>query len=97
MKYIKIEGGTGFCGTDFTEYLETEMSNIELDHYCIDAAYENADQYAYMVYGWGEDAESYAEYNDISVEEAEAEMEKYYAEAYADWEEITEEEYRNNI
>ena len=97
MRYIKITGGTGFCGTDFVEYLQTEMTDVELDKYCADAAHENAEQYDYMVYGWNEDVESYAESNDISIEEAEAEMEEYYSEAYADWVEITEEEYNENI
>lgn len=49
-----------------------------------------------MVYGWGEDAESHAEAYGISVEEAEEEMENYYAEAWGDWEEVSEEDFNEN-
>lgn len=97
MRYIKIEGGTNLCGTGFTEFLKTEMTDKELDSYCIDAAQENAESYEWHVFGWLESAESYAQDNGISIEEAETELENYYAEAYADWEEITEEEYNENI
>ena len=97
MRYIKIKGGTSFCGTNFEEYLKTDMTNEQLDAYCADAAFENAESYEYMVFGWGQTAESYIEENEISLEEAEQEMEDYYAEAWAGWEEISEEEYKENI
>ena len=97
MRYIKIIGGTSFCGTDFEEYLKTDMTDEQLDAYCADAALENAELYNYVVFGWDQTAESYAEENEISVEEAEQEMENYYAEAWAKWEEISEEEYKENI
>ena len=97
MRYIKIEGGTGYCGQDFEEYLHTDMSDRELDVLCAEKAYDNAKQYEYTVWGWGiGTAESYAEENEVTVEEAEQMMEDYYADAYADWEEITEEEYEKN-
>lgn len=93
MRYIRIEGDTHFCGTQFEEYLHTDMTDEQLDDYCAELAYENAVQYDYMVYGWGEDAESYAKECGISIEEAEAEMDDYYAESTANWEEITKEKY----
>lgn len=96
MRYIKVSGGTSLCGTDFEEYLKTEMSDEELDKYCAESAQENAEQYEWQIFGWLEDAESYAENNGISIEEAEAEIDEYYAEAYASWTEITEEEYNEN-
>lgn len=62
-------------------------------------AYENAEGYEYMVFGWGEDVESYAEDNDISLEEAEEELEAFYADAQGAsyWEEVSEEEYKENM
>ena len=96
MKYIKITGGTGYCGTGFEEYLKTDMTNKELDEYCREAAASNAESYDYLVYGFHNDAESYAEENEISLEEAESMMEDYYAETYADWEEVSEEEWKEN-
>ena len=94
MRYIKITGGTGYAGTDFEDYLQNEMTDEQLNRYVIDCAYENAEGFDYMVYGWGCSVEEYAEENEISIEEAEGMMEEYYSEAYADWEEITEEEYK---
>ena len=98
MRYIKITGGTNYCGQDFEEYLETDMTDEELIRYCIEAAYENAEQYDYTVWGWEVyTAEDYAENNNVSIEEAEQMMKDYYDEAYASWEEITKKEYEENI
>lgn len=93
MRYIRMVCDTGFCGTRMEEYIKTEMTDAELNQLGAELAYENAASYDYMVYGWGEDAETYAEGCDISIEEAEGIMEDYYAEASYDWEEISEEEY----
>ena len=98
MRYIRIEGGTAFCGCDFEEYLHTDMSDKELDELCAEKARDNAEQYEYIVWGWEVyTAEEYAEKSGVSIEEAEQMMEDYYAETYADWEEITKEEYEENI
>lgn len=94
MRYIKIICGTAYCGTENTEYIKTDMTNEQLDSYMSDVAADNASSYEYLVYGWDNSPESYAEEEGISVEEAEGMMEEYYAEAYANWEEITEEEYK---
>lgn len=96
-RYVKICYGTLYCGTNGEEYLKTDMTNEQLDAYCADAALENAESYEWMVFGWGQTAESYAEENEISLEEAEQEMEDYYAEAWGSWEIITKEEYYENI
>lgn len=93
MRYIKIEGDTQFCGTHFEEYLKTNMTDKELNEYCAELAHSNAESYDYMVYGWGEDAESYAESCGITLEEAEEEMEFYYENATAYWKEVSKEEY----
>lgn len=97
MRYIRIKGGTGYCGQDFEDFLKTEMTDEELNELIGEMAQENAEQYDYTVWGWGVyTAEEYAEENDVSVEEAEQMKEDYYADAYADWEEITKEEYEEN-
>ena len=93
MRYIKMVCDTQLWGTRIEEYIKTEMTDAELDQLGVELARENAESYDYMVYGWGEDAESYAESEDISLEEAEGMMEDYYAEASYEWEEISEEEY----
>lgn len=96
MKYIKMVVDTDFCGTRDERYFKTEMSDKELDNLGSELAQENAESYDYMVFGWGEDAESYAESEGISIEEAEGMMEDYYANASYYWEEITEEEWLDN-
>lgn len=97
MRYIKLSGGTMFCGTDFEEFLYTDFTNAQLDDYLADLVAENADEYAYMVWGWGVySAEEYAEEAEITVEEAEEMKEDYFAETWGEWEEITEQEYEDN-
>lgn len=95
MRYIKIVLDTEYVGTKNEIYLKTEATDTELSAMVAEEAYSNAEQYDYMVFGWGEDAESYAEENGITVEEAEEELNSYYEEAQgcSYWEEITKEEY----
>ena len=94
-RFVKFVVDTDFVGTKNEIYMETEMNDRELDETLSELAYENAEDYEYMVFGWGEDAESYAEDAGISLEEAEEMMEAYYAEAQANshWEEVSEAEY----
>jgi hypothetical protein len=89
------------CDTDFTgtrdeQYIKTNMTDKELDNLGQELAYDNASSYDYMVFGWGETAEGFAELEGVSVEEAEGMMEDYYANASYYWEEITEEEWLDN-
>ena len=97
-RFIKFTVDTGYCGTKNEIYMETEMNDRELDETLSDMAYENAEDYDYIVLGWGEDIESYAEANDMSFEEVEEMMEAYYADAQGAsyWEEVTKEEYKEN-
>lgn len=92
MRYIKIEGGTAFCGCDFEEYLETDMTDEELNRYCAEAAYDNASMYENIERDYSIYQEDYAteEEYETAIDEA---TDEYYGEAYADWEEITKEEY----
>jgi hypothetical protein len=98
MRYIKIVLDTEYCRTKNEIYMETDMNDRELDETCSELAYENAEDYDYMVLGWGEDIESYAEANDMSFEEVEEMMEQYYQDAQGAsyWEEVTKEEYEEN-
>ena len=97
-RYIKFVVDTEYVGTKNEIYMETEMNDRELDETLSDMAHENAEDYDYMVLGWGEDIESYAEANDMSFEEVEEMMEAYYADAQGAsyWEEVTKEEYEEN-
>lgn len=99
MRYIKMVLDTDYCGTKNEKYLAIEASDKKLDEILNEEAYGNAEQYDYMVFGWGEDAESYAEECDISIEEAEDELNCFYEGAVANsyWTEITKEEYEEGI
>lgn len=96
MRYIELTVDTGYCGTSQTEYLATDMTDEELNDYAHEAARDNAEMYEYMVFGWDEDANSYAEANGIDIEEAEQMIEDYYNDAGYFWVEITKEEYEEN-
>lgn len=96
MRYIKMVVDTDFTGTRDERYIKTSMTDKELDNLGQELAYENAESYDYMVFGWGETAEGFAELEGVSVEEAEDMMEDYYANASYYWEEITEEEWLDN-
>lgn len=97
MRYIRMYGSTEFCETEFEEFLHTDLTDAQLDGYLADLVAENADQYSYMVWGWDiYSAEEYAEVADVTVEEAEQMKEDYFADAWGDWEEISEQEYIEN-
>ena len=97
MRYIRMYGSTEYCGTDFEEFLCTDLTDAQLDEYLADLVAENADQYEYMVWGWDVwSAEGYAEEADITVEEAEQMKEDYFADAWGNWEEVSEQEYIEN-
>ena len=97
MRYIKMFGSTNYTGTDFEELICTDFTDAQLDDYLADLVAENADQYEYIVWGWGTySAEEYAEEEDISVEEAKQMKEDYFADAWGNWKEISEQEYIEN-
>ena len=97
-RYIKIGYGNGYCGCNGEVYLYTDISDKELSNYAHAQAMNNAESYEYMVWGWDYyTAEEYAEANDVSVEEAEEMMESYWKNIESYWEEITQEEYEDNV
>ena len=51
-RYIKFEGHCYYVGTAFEEYLETDMSDEELDKYVKELMEPNAESYQYLVFGW---------------------------------------------
>ena len=61
MIYVRFFGGNGYCGCDYEEYHaydNDDVTEAELEQIAIDMAYENAEQYEYVVTGWQEDWES---------------------------------------
>lgn len=95
MRYIKISGGTAFCGHEFEKYLYTNMTDKELNEYSAFMASENAICYENIRTDYGIYYDNYRTHQDYETAFNEA-LEIYYAKAYADWEEITKEEYEEN-
>lgn len=91
MFYFKFTAGTPYCGTENTHYrgLEERPTDAELNEMAEEFGQLNAESYEYLVTGWEDD-----NFEDED-EEAEA-LEDYYANCYGFWEEITEEEFREN-
>ena len=81
MRYIRFTGGNGYCGCDLKTYEKFED----------DATNEYLDEYACDLAK--DNAESYEGVFDFDDEEAE----EYYENIYYDWEEVSEEEYNENV
>lgn len=99
IRYIKFEGSAYYVGTEFEEYLKTDMSDKELDEYARELTKENATSYEYLVFGWDTTIEDIAEEENCSIEEAEEiyqdTIDDYYASCDCSWSIATEEEWRD--
>lgn len=82
MRYIKFTGGNGYCGCDLETYEKFEDNTP--DEYLNDYAYDLA----------RDNAESYEGVFDFEDDE---EIVEYYSDIYYDWEEVSEEEYNENV
>ena len=82
MRYIRFTGGNGYCGCDLETYEKFED----------DATNEYLDEYACDLAK--DNAESYEGNFDFEDDE---EIEEYYENIYYDWEEVSEEEYNENV
>ena len=86
MKYYKFIMETPYCGTEETVYeaYEEELTIDDLNRIAEDLCQTHAESYSYLVAGWGE-------------EPSEEELDNYYADCFCAWEEITKEEYLENV
>lgn len=89
--YYKIVVNTPYCGTEEEEYIECETLE-EAEAFAEELCRNNAEDYEYLVSGWDDEY-----FEDLTEEEQVEELENYYADC--DWyvEEISEEEYFENI
>ena len=92
MFYFKFTADTPYCGTENTNYrkFEERPTNAELDEMAEEFGRINAESYEYLVTGWDDE-------NFENEDEATEAVENYYADCYGSWEEITEEEFENEI
>lgn len=94
MRYIKFEGGTGFCGCDFTEFhiFEDSVKDSELDDLADEYARDNAEFYLDIENDYSIDREDYE--NEEAYENAYYQAEEWYFEdCYCSWTELSKEEY----
>lgn len=75
MMYVKFWGGNGYAGCDYEEYMTfKDDEHPDLDDYAYQMARDNAEAHEDVVYGWdGPD------WDEVTQEEYEEEMESYYA------------------
>lgn len=92
MLYVKFVLGTAYCGTEeiIKHKYENNCTDRDIEEEFFEEVRNNAESYEYLLTGWnGENFE------DLSEEEVEDELENYYNSAKENsyWEYITIEEY----
>ena len=87
MRYFKISCGTPYCGTDVEDYFKAETREEAEDH-AEELSRLNAEGYEYLVSGWDDE-----NFEDLTEEEQQNEIENYYADCYYIVEEVSYEEY----
>jgi hypothetical protein len=90
MAYFRIVVNTPYCGTEQEEYIECETIQ-EAESIAEELCQNNAEGYEYLVSGWDDE-----NFEGLSEEEQNEELEEYYSSC--DWsvDEITEEEFLEN-
>lgn len=91
MTYFKIIVNTPFCGTETEEYIECKTIT-EAESIAEELCRTNAEGYEYLVSGWDDEY-----FEDITEEEQLEELEEYYANCGWFINEISAEEYFENI
>ena len=93
MFYFKFTAETPYCGTDVEEYRKftTRPTDAELNEIAESMKQDNAESYEYLVSGWDDE-----NFEGMSEEERQEELDNYYADCYGGWVEISKEEYEEN-
>ena len=94
MHYYKITTATCYCGTDSEHYIASQepMSKEELLETAEELARENAESFEYLITGWNDE-----NIEDLSEEEVQELLDNYYADCSYEYEEISKEEYEENM
>lgn len=94
MFYYKFTATTEYCGTECEEFhkFEVKPKPEELKELAEQIARENAESYEYLVTGWNDE-----EVEGMYEEDVEELLNNYYADASCSYEEITEEEYNEEM
>ncbi len=93
MRYIKFKADTPYCGTDHEEYhaVPDDTDDVCLDDMAEDIRWNLAESYEYLVSGWSNE-----NFEDMTEEEQQEEIDNYYADCWGGWEEISQKEYEEN-
>ena len=91
MTYFKIIVNTPFCGTETEEYIECKTIT-EAESIAEELCRTNAEGYEYLASGWDDEY-----FEDMTEEEQTEAIEDYYADCDWDIEEVSAEEYSENI
>ena len=93
MRYIKFTAETPYCGTDHEEYeiFPDDTPDTDLDDIAEDIRRNNAEGFEYLVSGWDNE-----NFEDLTEEEQQEEIDNYYADCWGGWEEVSQEEYEEN-
>ena len=94
MKYYKFTSGTPYCGTEGEHYVKSEepLSQEDLEQIAEEYAEQAYQDYSYLHSGWNDE-----NLEDMTEEEAEEYMENFQADCYCEYEEISREEYEENV
>jgi hypothetical protein len=87
MKYFRITCETPYCGTTMEDYFKAETIE-EAEDYAEELSRQNAEGYEYLVSGWDNE-----NFEDLTEEEQQDELDNYYADCMGVVEEISYEEY----
>lgn len=87
MKYFRIKVSTPYCGTDDEEYIKAE-DQATADEYAEEYCRQWAESYEYLVSGWDDE-----NFEDLTEEQQQDELDNYYADCTGIAEEISYEEY----
>ena len=92
MLYVKFILDTAYCGTEniVKHKYENSYTDEDIEKEFLEEVRTNAESYEYLLTGWNNE-----NFDDLSEEEVEDELENYYnsAEENSYWEYITKEEY----
>lgn len=94
MKYYKFTCGTPYCGTENEYYVKSAdpLSEGDLAEIADEYAEQAFQDYSYLHSGWNDE-----NLEDMTEEEAEEYMDNFRADCYCEYEEISREEYEENV
>ena len=94
MFYYKFTSGTPYCGTEGEHYVKSDepLTQSDLEEMADEYREQAYEDYSYLHSGWNDE-----NLEDMTEEEAEEYMDNFRADCYCEYEEISQEEYEENV